>query len=587
MMDRKGLKRRARQVLKAHYGFLLVACLLSGLLATEFSDVFSYLSIRRTGQEQTVDTSLPSALNVSKVLQDIVEDNLAAGKKTAEALEKEEIKESTNPALGRTRGVLAGVINSVTSGSIFVSIAAAINSLVGSESVAVLLMILAGLLFLFAVWFYVKNTFGVVLRRIFLEARLYGRVPFERYMFLSRIRKWTKASFTCFLRFFYHALWSLTIVGYFIKRYAYFLVPYIVAENPDIRANQAITLSRQMMQGHKWECCKIELTFLGWYILSSLTFGLSGAFFSNPYMMGTFAEYYVRMREEAKTKGIPHAELLNDTYLFQKASGEALERAYPELQDAQVQEPRLPGFRGFLVRWFGVLLKEGKAEREYEAEMHRFHRFQAIREAVEGEQYPRRLYPIAEEKRSALVAGLDPQRAYTIWSIILMFFIFSCIGWLWEVSLHLISDGVFVNRGALHGPWLPIYGSGGILILVLLRKLRTRPLVHFLSILVVCGVLEYFTSYFMELSTGLKWWDYSGYFLNLNGRICAEGLLVFGIGGMAFAYILAPVFDNLIRRIKPVLTRIICVVLLLVFTADAVYSHFDPNTGKGITSYDR
>ena len=48
----------------------------------------------------------------------------------------------------------------------------------------------------------------------------------------------------------------------------------------------------------------------------------------------------------------------------------------------------------------------------------------------------------------------------------------------------------------------------------------------------------------------IEWWDYSGYFLNLDGRICAEGLCVFGIGGMAFIYVLAPVFDNMIAKIN-------------------------------------
>ena len=52
------------------------------------------------------------------------------------------------------------------------------------------------------------------------------------------------------------------------------------------------------------------------------------------------------------------------------------------------------------------------------------------------------------------------------------------------------------------------------------------------------------TSLLMEIfNDGTKWWDYSGYFLNLHGRICAEGLLVFGVGGMIVVYILAPLID--------------------------------------------
>ena len=211
--------------------------------------------------------------------------------------------------------------------------------------------------------------------------------------------------------------------------------------------------------------------------------------------------------------------------------------------------------------------------------------YASIKEEVEGNQYPTRLFTIPEENKRVILSRLDPARDYTIWSLILMFFIFSCIGWLWEVSLHLITDGVFVNRGAMHGPWLPIYGSGGILILTLLKKFRDKPYLCFILIFVLCGFLEYTTSYVMEMNTGLKWWDYSGYFLNLDGRICAEGLCVFGIGGMAFIYVLAPVFDNMIAKIKPMMLRVMCVFLLMLFGIDMVYSHYVPNVGEGITDY--
>ena len=106
------------------------------------------------------------------------------------------------------------------------------------------------------------------------------------------------------------------------------------------------------------------------------------------------------------------------------------------------------------------------------------------------------------------------------------------MGWIWEVTFHLISSHTFVNRGVLHGPWLPIYGSGGILILICLKKLRNKPVVEFFASVVLCGFVEYFASLYLEISCGRRWWNYNGYFLNLNGRICAEGLLVFGLGGV-------------------------------------------------------
>jgi uncharacterized membrane protein len=137
----------------------------------------------------------------------------------------------------------------------------------------------------------------------------------------------------------------------------------------------------------------------------------------------------------------------------------------------------------------------------------------------------------------------------------------------------------------LHGPWLPIYGSGGVLVFILLKKLREKPVCEFCAIVILCGFVEYFSSYFMEIAhDGQRWWNYSGYFLNLNGRICAEGLLVFGLAGMGGVYFLAPLFDNLFRKINHKLLITVCVAISLLFVADTVYSSKNPNTGKGISS---
>ena len=158
------------------------------------------------------------------------------------------------------------------------------------------------------------------------------------------------------------------------------------------------------------------------------------------------------------------------------------------------------------------------------------------------------------------------------------------IGWLWEVLLFLFTRGEFINRGTSHGPWLPIYGSGCVLILLLLYRLRKSPLKEFIATVALCGFVEYFTSYFMEAVYHTRWWDYSGYFLNLNGRICAEGLFVFGVGGYAVVYLAAPAVDNWLRRIKPKLCTILCAGLLTLFVCDEVYSAAHPNQGKGVST---
>ena len=84
---------------------------------------------------------------------------------------------------------------------------------------------------------------------------------------------------------------------------------------------------------------------------------------------------------------------------------------------------------------------------------------------------------------------------------------------------------------------------------------------------------------------GKKWWDYSGYLLNLNGRVCAEGLIVFGIGAMFTVYFAAPMLDNIYRKIKRKYLVMISVVLIMAFVTDNIYSHFHPNEGEGITCH--
>ena len=141
----------------------------------------------------------------------------------------------------------------------------------------------------------------------------------------------------------------------------------------------------------------------------------------------------------------------------------------------------------------------------------------------------------------------------------------------------------FINRGFLFGPWLPIYGVGGLLIIVGLRPLRKNPGLLFMGAFAACGALEYFAAWALETLFHTKWWDYTGYFLNVNGRICLEGLFVFGLAGVAFTYLFAPMLDNLYKKIKPNLIKPICVILLVLFAIDLGYSAFHPNAGAGVT----
>ena len=102
-----------------------------------------------------------------------------------------------------------------------------------------------------------------------------------------------------FLKNLYIFLWSLLfIIPGIIKAYAYRMVPYIMTDNPEMQAAEAISLSRKMMKGQKWKAFVLDLSFIGWYLLGALAFGI-GALFVNPYKFSTDAQLYLVVRENA------------------------------------------------------------------------------------------------------------------------------------------------------------------------------------------------------------------------------------------------------------------------------------------------
>ena len=91
-------------------------------------------------------------------------------------------------------------------------------------------------------------------------------------------------------------LWWLTIIGGAIKTFSYYLCGFILAENPTMKGGDAIALSRKMMNGHKWECFLLELSFVPWHLLSLATFGLSSLFYSSAYLSAARCEFYAAVR---------------------------------------------------------------------------------------------------------------------------------------------------------------------------------------------------------------------------------------------------------------------------------------------------
>ncbi len=157
-------------------------------------------------------------------------------------------------------------------------------------------------------------------------------------------------------------------------------------------------------------------------------------------------------------------------------------------------------------------------------------------------------------------------------TIILIFFIYSFIGWIGEVALEFGQNRRFVNRGFLLGPYCPIYGFAILFVLGFLAPRFSHPVSLFLATALSCAILEYTTSFFLEKIFHVRWWDYSNFYFNLNGRICLEALTLFGVSSVVITYFIQPFFNGLLQNVPLTILNMIQFSLLCLFLLDCILS---------------
>ncbi|MGN1051327.1 MAG: DUF975 family protein, partial [Acutalibacteraceae bacterium] len=481
MWNRKELKKRARTTIKKNYItficlFFFLAILgvygnpLSNLLMSSQSEDISY-EFNYTDLENTVTDYVKGVLNIDKSPSN--NDSFLNNVKVT--------GEQKNPIYK-----ILYIISSFSNDKI---------------SVAVILIISIVLVLLLLIFF--QNVLYIGSKRFLMETRIYNGTNIGRTLYLYRQKNFVYPAYILLTKYMFNFLWWFTVAGGIIKHYEYKMIPYIIAENPNIKRKDAFLLSKEMMKGNKFGAFKLDLTMLPYRILGVLTFGIFDVLFGYPYIYAVESELYTSLRKNMISSEKSYSHHFCDENLF----------AIP----ANYEYADLPSKK---------------------------------------QCYPGSKRPVNFGKKFAV--KFDYHRNYSISSYILMFFIFSFLGWVWEVVLFLFTNGRFINRGVLFGPWLPIYGSGGVLVLILLRRFADRKWLTFLLSLSVCTVVEYFTSWLLEYIYGARWWDYSDYLININGRVCLEGALIFGLGGCVFIYILAPFLDTFITKIKKPLLVTIC-----------------------------
>ena len=159
------------------------------------------------------------------------------------------------------------------------------------------------------------------------------------------------------------------------------------------------------------------------------------------------------------------------------------------------------------------------------------------------------------------------------WSAFLIFILFSFIGWISEVIyVGVTSAHKFVNRGFLYGPLCPIYGFGGVMILMLPPSLYKTWIPLFFASMILCTIVEYFVSWLMEKLFHTRWWDYSHYKIQLNGRICLLNSILFGFLGVVVIHFVYPLMIDLLNSLGQTLINISGMIILAVLSVDIFFT---------------
>ena len=153
------------------------------------------------------------------------------------------------------------------------------------------------------------------------------------------------------------------------------------------------------------------------------------------------------------------------------------------------------------------------------------------------------------------------------WFLWLM--IYSIIGWVYESTICSIGHKKLINRGFLNGPYCPIYGTGAVLVLLVLGRIQNPVLLFFAGAVVTCS-LEYLTSWLMEKLFHARWWDYSKRKFNIGGRVCLIGAVVFGAFSVVLILFLHPWVKSLTDRLTDTALSWVCAILLVGVVSDLI-----------------
>ncbi len=297
MWKRKDLKNRAKKVIKKNYWTIVIACFIIAICTGEFG-------LTSATFERNYETS------------DITERVTEANTKLKEVIfgifKNKDDTNLVNRYSNRIEDSINSTINStIKSQKYAFKIVDAVRLYIENHKQESIILFVAGCTaFLFII--FVADPLLVGERRFFLHTKASKKTKVGVLATVFHKDQWLNIAKIMFIRNIYTFLWYFTIIGGMIKTYEYQMIPYILAENPQINKKEAFKLSKQMMKGNKWKSFVLDLSFILWYILSFITLGLVGVFYVNPYTTATRTELYLYLKKEGiKKKYEFYEELLN------------------------------------------------------------------------------------------------------------------------------------------------------------------------------------------------------------------------------------------------------------------------------------
>lgn len=521
MWKRKSMKRKAIALLKQNYWRMISVCFLIALLTTSYAVSTTFLNLQLPSGSESADAVFTLTIPNSEAVIDAVR-NIAAG--------------TPLPSLfnGFPEDALSVLIDLFsTTISVFFTLLRTVNTAFTDGLSLPLIFSAFSILLAFFYQIFVSNILIIGERRFFLENRSYRQTPVSKIFFLYKLRCERHPAWVMFCRSFFQFLWNFTVIGGIIKHYEYLLIPYILAENPKAGRKDAFFLSKQLMRRNKWKFFLLDLSFLGWHFLSLCTLGFLSYVFVHPYAAACRAEIYACLRRNYVLSRSPGYESLNDSYLEHVPSEDELLISKALYDDSQGPYTKISYFA--------------------------------------PEQYPVFLFSV-QPPLSAVRNTVKPDRKYDVFSYIFLFFAFSVFGWILETLDRLMQSGSFERNVVLIGPWIPLYGIYGVLILLGAKRLLKKPIAVFFGCFVLYTALEYLINFTFDTVFGITLRDYSNFLLNLNGRIYLGGSITFALLGCAFLYYLAPRWTGLFMKLGRSRRVMICMILCILFAADLAAS---------------